>query len=79
MTRHLCRLGYAKVAQPLRELPEPQKMDHRLVAVRAKNKMANVGSLRHCLCNLDISQPPQHNMPGDLAQYAKVRDVEAKS
>jgi hypothetical protein len=33
------------------------------VAVRAKNKMANVGSLCHCLCDLGISQPPQHDMP----------------
>jgi hypothetical protein len=27
-------------------------MDHRLAAVPAKNKMANVGSSRHCLCDL---------------------------
>jgi hypothetical protein len=46
-TRCLCQLRYAKVAQPLCELPEPRKMDHRLAAVRAKNKMANVGSSRH--------------------------------
>jgi hypothetical protein len=42
-TLRLCRLLHAKVAQPLRELPEPQKKDHRLVAVRAKYKMTNVG------------------------------------
>jgi hypothetical protein len=42
-TRRLCRLRYAKDAQPLCELPEPRKMDHILVAVRAENKMANVG------------------------------------
>jgi hypothetical protein len=68
----MCRLQYAKVAQPLRELPEPQKMDHRLVAVRAKNKMVNVGSSRHCFCDLDILQLPQRDMPRDFARYAKV-------
>jgi hypothetical protein len=42
MRQILLRLGvcaclqYAKVAQPLSELPEPRKMDHRLVALRAK-------------------------------------------
>jgi hypothetical protein len=61
------------------ELPEPQKMDHRLVAVCAKNKMANVGSSRHCLCDLGISQPPQRDMPRDFARYAKVGEVDAES
>jgi hypothetical protein len=64
-------LRYAKVAQPLCELPELRKMDHRLVAVRATNKTANVGSSRHCLCNLAISQPPQSNMPRDLRDMPK--------
>jgi hypothetical protein len=78
-TRRLCRLRYAKVAQPLCELPEPQKMDHRLAAVCAKNKMANVRSLPHCLCDLGISQPPQRNMPRDFARYAKVGEVGTES
>jgi hypothetical protein len=34
------------VAQPLRELPEPPKIFHRLVAVPKKIKMASVGSSR---------------------------------
>jgi hypothetical protein len=35
-TRRLCWLQYTNVAQPFHELPEPRKMDHRLVAVHAK-------------------------------------------
>jgi hypothetical protein len=73
MTWHLCRLQYAKVAQPLRELPEPRKM------VREKNKMANVGSSHHCLCDLGISQPPKRDMPRGFARYAKVGEVDADS
>jgi hypothetical protein len=53
-------------------------MDHRLVAVHAKNNMANVGSSRHCLCDLGISQPPQREMPRDFARYAKVGEVDAE-
>jgi hypothetical protein len=68
-----------KVAQPLHELPEPRKTDHKLVAVRAKHNMANVGSSRHCLCDLGISQPPQCAMPRDFALYAKVGEVDAES
>jgi hypothetical protein len=49
------------------------------VAVRAKNKMANVGSSRHCLYDHGISQPPQRHMPRDCARYAKVREVDAES
>jgi hypothetical protein len=79
MTRRLCKLRYAKVAQPLHELSEPRKMDHRLVVVRAKNKMANVGSSRHCLCDLGISQPPQRDMPRDFVQCVKVGEVDAES
>jgi hypothetical protein len=58
-------LRYANVTQPLRELPEPQKMDHQLVAVRTNNNMANVGSSRHCLCNLlsAICQGTLRDMP----------------
>jgi hypothetical protein len=33
------------VAQLLRKLPEPRKMDHRLLGVRAKNNMANVRAM----------------------------------
>jgi hypothetical protein len=69
-TWRLCWLRYAKVAQPLHELPELRKMDHGLVAVRAKNKMANVGSSRHCLRDLGILQPPQRDMPRNFARYA---------
>jgi hypothetical protein len=79
MTRRLCRLRYAKVANPLLKLLEPQKMDNRLVAVCAKNKMANVGSSRHCLCDLGKSQPPQRDMKRDFARYAKVGEVNAES
>jgi hypothetical protein len=32
------------VAHPFREMPELRKMEHRLVAVCAKNKMATFGS-----------------------------------
>jgi hypothetical protein len=67
------------ICQPLRELPEPQKIDHRLVAVRTKNKMVNVGSLHYCLCDLGISQPPQHDMPRDFARYAKVGEVDTEA
>jgi hypothetical protein len=52
-------------------------MDQRLVAVRAKKKMANVGSLRHCLCDLGLSQLPQRDMPRGFVQYAKVGEVDA--
>jgi hypothetical protein len=38
MTQRVCRLQYAKVAQPLHKLPELRKMDHRLVADRAKTR-----------------------------------------
>jgi hypothetical protein len=33
------------VAQPLCELPEPRKMDKRILPVRKKNKMASVVTL----------------------------------
>jgi hypothetical protein len=79
MTRLMCRLLYAKVAQPFRELPELQKIDGQLVAVRTKNKIVNVGSSRHCFCDLGISQLPQWDMPRDFARYAKVREVDAES
>jgi hypothetical protein len=78
ITRRLCRLQNAKIAQPLRELSEPLKMDHRLVEVCAKNKTANVGSSRHCLYDLGISQRPQRDMPRDFARYAKVGEVDAE-
>jgi hypothetical protein len=58
----------------LHEVPQQQKMD-----VCAKNKMANVGSLRHRLCDLGISQPSQRDMRGDFARYSKVGEVDAKS
>jgi hypothetical protein len=38
--------------------------------------MANVGSSRHCLCDLGISQPPQRDMPRDFVRYAKVGEVD---
>jgi hypothetical protein len=34
------------VKQPVRELPEPRKKGHRLLAVCTQKKMANVGSSR---------------------------------
>jgi hypothetical protein len=64
--------------QPLRELPEPQKMDHKLMEVHAINKMANAGSSCHCLGDLGISQPPQRDMPRDFARYVKVGEVDAE-
>jgi hypothetical protein len=65
-TQRLCWLRYAKAARPLRKLPLPWKMDHWLVAVHTKNKMGNVGSSLHCLCDLGISQPPQLDMQRDF-------------
>jgi hypothetical protein len=53
------------VAQPLHELPEPQKMDHRLLAVVAKNKMASVGSSHNGCVTIGIPQPSQRDMPRD--------------
>jgi hypothetical protein len=52
------------VAQPLRELPEPQKMDHSLVADRAKDKMVSLGSSGngYAYATIGISQPPQREM-----------------
>jgi hypothetical protein len=46
-------------------------MDHRLVAVHEKNKMANVGSSRHFLCDLGIDR--------DFARNVKVGEVDAES
>jgi hypothetical protein len=67
------------VAQPLRKLSEPWKMDNRLVAVRAKNEVASVGSSRSSCATIGISQPLQHDMLSDYGRYATVREVEAKS
>jgi hypothetical protein len=60
------------VTEPLCELPEPQKMYHRLVAVREKNKMASVGSSRKSL-------PSQRDVPRDFERYARVGEVGAES
>jgi hypothetical protein len=54
-------------AQPLRELPEPRKTDHRLFAVRAKNYMASVGSSDNDCTTLGISLLSQSGMPTDVA------------
>jgi hypothetical protein len=66
-------------AQPLHELPEPGKMDHRLLAVLAKSKMPNVGSLRNGCTTTGISRPSQRDMPTDVARYATVGEVDAES
>jgi hypothetical protein len=58
------------VGQLLHELPEPQKMDHRLLAFLEKYKMTSVGSLRNE--TIDIPQASQRDMPRDFAQYATV-------
>jgi hypothetical protein len=44
------------------ELPE-RKMDHRLVAVREKNKMASFGSLHNSCATIGVSQPSQRDEP----------------
>jgi hypothetical protein len=59
----LCRPGYANGAQPLCELPELRKMDHRLLAVRSKNKMANVGSSHNGCMIIVILRPSQRDIP----------------
>jgi hypothetical protein len=62
-------------AQPFPKLPEPGKMDHRLVEVCAKTKMVSVGSSRNGCVTIGISQPSQRDMPRDFAQYATVGEV----
>jgi hypothetical protein len=57
------------VAQPLDELIELRKMDHRLLEVRAKNKMANVGSSNGC-ATIGISPLSQCHVPRDIDRYA---------
>jgi hypothetical protein len=55
-------------------------MDHRLLAVCAKNnKMAGVGSSGNSCTTIGISQPSQRDMPIDIARYATVKDVDANS
>jgi hypothetical protein len=66
-------------AQPLHKLPEPQTMDHRLLAVRATNKMASVGNLRNGCMTIGILRLSQCDMPMDIARYATVREVDAES
>jgi hypothetical protein len=66
-------------AQPLRELRELQKMDNRHLAVRAKNKMPNVGSLCNGWATIGISLPSLRDVPRDFVRYATVREVEAES
>jgi hypothetical protein len=39
------------------------EIDHRLLAVRAKNKIASVGSSRTGCATVGISQPSQHDIP----------------
>jgi hypothetical protein len=50
-------------------------MDHSLVAVRAKNKMANVGSSRHCLCDLGLSLPPERQYAKGLCTMCQSRGI----
>jgi hypothetical protein len=67
------------VAQPLSELPKPGKMDYRLVAVLAKNKMPNVGSSRNGFATIGISQPSHCDIPWYLAQYDTFGEIESES
>jgi hypothetical protein len=53
-------------------------MIHKLLAFRAKNKIASVGSARNDCVTIGILQPSQHNMPRDFARYATVGEVEAE-
>jgi hypothetical protein len=55
-------------AQALRGLPEPRNMHHRLLAVRAKNKMASVGSSRYGCTTIGISRLSQGDMPMEVAR-----------
>jgi hypothetical protein len=49
-------------------------MDQRLVAVRPKNKMASVGSLRNGCATIGRSQLSQRNMPRELeANLSEIR------
>jgi hypothetical protein len=54
-------------------------MNQRLVAVRAKNKMVNVGRSLNGCATIGISQPSHDYMPRDFAQYARVGEVQAES
>jgi hypothetical protein len=45
------------------------------LAVRAKNKMASVGSSRNGCATIGVPQPSQHDMPRDLARYVTVSEV----
>jgi hypothetical protein len=65
-------------AEPLRELPEPQKMDHRLLVVSAKNKTTSVGSSHNGCTTTGISRPAQLDMPMNVARYTTVREVDAE-
>jgi hypothetical protein len=49
--------------QPLHELPEPGKMDKRLLAVRANNRMASGSSSCNNCMTIGISLPSQRGMP----------------
>jgi hypothetical protein len=64
------------VKQPLCEMPEPYKTDHRLVAVRAKKVLAVYAM---GVWSIGLLQPSQHDMPRDFAWYGTVGEVEAKS
>jgi hypothetical protein len=79
MTRFLWQLRYANGRRTLCELPELWNMGHKLVAIRANNKMASVGSSRNSCATIGISQPSQRYMPRDFAWYATVWEVEAES
>jgi hypothetical protein len=55
------------VAQPLHELPEQRKMDHRLLSGCAENKMASVDSSRNYCATIGLLQLLQHDVPKDFA------------
>jgi hypothetical protein len=60
----------------LRDLPEQQKMEHRLLVVRAKKQDACGGSSHNGCATIGISRPSQRDMPRDFARYATVEEIQ---
>jgi hypothetical protein len=65
------------VAQPLGELPELRKLNHRLVAVHAYNKLGCFGSWRNGCVTIAMLHPSQRDMPMDKLN-ATVGEVKTK-
>jgi hypothetical protein len=59
------------VVQPILILPELRKMDHRLFAVREKNKMTSLGCSRNGLATIGISLPSERDMPRNFGEEAE--------